>query len=95
MKTLDWKRKLDGHHNGRPLYDYSCKLGSVEFNIVRSTDAGFGLTVFDVANKKYLSKGYGINWLRSMKRCKAEAERIALANKLLEDANDTPSSNAA
>lgn len=74
---LKWTRTLDGHYNRRPLYDYDAKIGEVTFSICSTTDAGFGLSVYDHANNVRLNNGHSISFLRTLGRCKAEAERIA------------------
>lgn len=74
---MKWTRKLDGYHNDRPLYDYEARLGSVRFSICKSTEGGFGLSVYDEAAHKYVTPRHGITWLRTLGRCKAEAEKIA------------------
>lgn len=73
---LTWTRELDGEHNGRPMYQYRARVGAVRFSIVKSTDSGFGLSVFNETTREYLTPRHGISWLFTLKRCKAEADKI-------------------
>lgn len=72
---LKWVRERDGQHNGRPMYDYSCTVGHVRFHICSTTDAGFGLSIYDHKAQKYLL-GHGICWFGTLGRCKEQAEKI-------------------
>lgn len=74
--TLEWTRKKDGEHNDRPLYSYEAKRGDVNFFITCSTDAGFGLSVYDHKAGKYLTPRHGICWLHTRSRCMEWAEKI-------------------
>lgn len=71
-----WQRKLDGHVNGKPFYDYEQTIGEVRFYITRSTDGGFGISIFDRAAKTYWTRNQ-IDWCRALYRCKAHAIKIA------------------
>lgn len=76
---LEWTREIDGEHNGRPLYDYKAtyKNGGrdLRFSIVTSTDAGFGISVYDNAAQCYLTR-IQIEWRRSRKNCFDRAVEI-------------------
>lgn len=69
---LTWTRERDGES-----YDYIAQLGTVSFRITRSTDAGFGISIFDTSTNKYLTERGGINWCQTRTRCQALAEKIA------------------
>lgn len=73
---LEWTREKDGTDNqGRPMYDYRARWGSVRFHITKSTDAGFGISIYDDKADNYV--GYhGIAWLGTLGRCKDKAERV-------------------
>lgn len=71
-----WQRKLDCHVNGKPFYDYHLTIGDVNFHITRSTDGGFGVSIYDRAAKRYLTRNQ-IDWCRALWRCKAHAIKIA------------------
>lgn len=70
---LTWTRERDGEDS----YDYAAQIGTVSFRITRSTDAGFGISIFDTSKNEYLTGRSGINWLRTLKRCQALAETTA------------------
>ena len=81
--ALIWKRERDGDYNDRPMYEYAAcsEDRQVEFFITRSYDAGFGFTAVRRDPEKpgtveYLTPRYGIQWARTLRRCKAECEKI-------------------
>jgi hypothetical protein len=79
--ALVWTRSQDGEHNGRPTYEYHACADDREFFVTWAYDAGFGFTAVRRDPKKpgtveYLTPRYGIQWSRTLKRCKAECERI-------------------
>ena len=81
--ALIWTRTPDGDHNGRPTYEYAAcsKDRQVEFFITWAYDAGFGFTAVRRDPKKpgtveYLTSRYGIQWVRTLRCCKAECEKI-------------------
>jgi hypothetical protein len=78
-----WVRQLDGHVNGRPFYDYHLTIGDVNFHITRSTDGGFGVSVYDRAAKQHLTRNQ-IDWCRALHRCKSHALKIARKAGLVE-----------
>jgi hypothetical protein len=72
---LEWTRKQDGFDNsGRPMYEYEAHHGKIHFDIVKSTDAGFGISVHD--GEKYLTHHFGIEWRRTLGNCQARAVQI-------------------
>lgn len=74
---LEWGRRLEGMDNpGRPMYEYDAKHGNITFSIVKSTDAGFGISVYDNDAKKYLTHHFGIEWRRTLRNCQARAVSI-------------------
>lgn len=75
---LEWTRKIDGTDNSdRPMYDYTAaQYGLIQFHIMKSTDAGFGISVYDHGNQKYLTHHFGIEWRRTLGNCQARAEQI-------------------
>jgi hypothetical protein len=74
---LEWTRTQDGEDNsGRPLYDYHAKHGNVRFEIIKSTDRGFGIVVRDDDAKKYLTHHFGIEWRRTLRNCHERAVEI-------------------
>lgn len=79
---LEWTREIDGEHNGRPLYDYKAtyKNGgrNLRFHIVSSTDAGFGISVYDEVAQAPITNGLAgsIEWRRSRKNCFDRAIQI-------------------
>jgi hypothetical protein len=85
LMALIWKRERDGEHNGKPCYEYSAASEDreVEFFIVWAYDRGgsFGFTAVRRDPKKpgtveYLTERNGIQWSRTLTRCKAECEKI-------------------
>lgn len=77
---LEWTRKQDGTDNsGRPMYDYDAtyKNGGrdLRFSVVKSIDAGFGISAYDNAAKRHLTSQQ-IEWRRSRKRCFDRAVEI-------------------
>lgn len=84
--SLVWTRSQDGEHNGKPCYEYSATAEDREFCIVWAYDRGgsFGFTAVRRTKGKpdseYLTKRWGIQWCRTLKRCKAECERINTEN---------------
>lgn len=81
---LLWTRFDDGHHNGRPTYEYVATSGTREYTICWAYDNGgtFGYSAVDQTTKEandgspYLTKSHGIIWAKTLKRCKAECQKI-------------------
>jgi hypothetical protein len=74
---LSWTRKQIGTDNSdRPMYEYHAKHGNIAFAIVKSTDAGFGISVYDRDARKYLTHHFGIEWRRTLGNCQARAVEI-------------------
>lgn len=73
---LSWTREQSGLDNSdRPMYEYHAVYkGRIKFDIVKSTDAGFGISVYD--GKKYLTHHFGIEWRRTLGNCQARAVEI-------------------
>jgi hypothetical protein len=83
---LEWTRKRDGTDNsGRPMYDYEAHYGSVHFHITKSTDAGFGISVYDNDRGERLTSQQ-IEWRRTLKACQARAVEIMAALRRKADA---------
>jgi hypothetical protein len=80
--TLNWTRTQDGTHNGRPCYEYRATgKGGEQYNIVWSTDAGFGYSAVDgtrdqYGSCRYLTKRHGLHWAHTLKACKRLCEEI-------------------
>jgi len=85
---LSWTRKQDGFDNSdRPMYEYEAHHGKVHFHIVKSTDAGFGISVYDHAAQKYRTHHFGIEWRRTLGNCQARAIEIMNEIRAEEKAN--------
>jgi hypothetical protein len=80
---LQWTRSRDGEHNGRPCYDYHATSGDRTYWITWAYDAGFGISAYrrrpDGLNESLNERG-GITWCRSLKNCKARAEKLEAQN---------------
>lgn len=84
---LEWTRKQDSTDNsGRPMYDYTAQYGLIQFHITKSTDAGFGISVYDHGNHKYLTHHFGIEWRRTLGKCQARA--VEIMDKVRKDETD-------
>jgi len=82
---LEWTREQDGTDNsGRPMYEYHAKHGNIKFDIVKSTDAGFGISVHD--GDKYLTH-HSIEWRRTLGNCQGRAVEIMTIVRALEKQN--------
>ena len=85
---LEWTRENDGEDNsGRPMYEYHAKHGNIKFDIVKSTDAGFGISVYDHDAHKYLTHHFGIEWRRTLGNCLGRAVEIMTIVRALEKQN--------
>lgn len=74
-RLIDFVRGDDG--------DYDATTDGIKFRIIKSSDAGFGLTARRLSDEKELQniQGWGIAWLRTKKRCVKMAENILLAER--------------
>jgi hypothetical protein len=74
---IAWQIEVDPDDGWR---EYRAKIGEIDFHIMRSTNAGFGLSAYrrltDGRNESLSEHGRGIMWLRTLKRCKAHADQL-------------------
>ena len=93
--SLVWTRERDGEHNGKPVYEYEACAGNRKYRIVWAITVGFGLSAYgrrpDGQNESLNRHdghdgrggiaGYGgIVWCRTLKHCKARAEKLETEN---------------
>jgi len=64
------------HRHNFPILCRRAKHGNITFDIVKSTDAGFGISVYDHDVHKYLTHHFGIEWRRTLGNCQARAVEI-------------------
>jgi len=80
---LIWTRERDGEHYGKPCYEYHATAEDRAYHIVWAIDAHFGISAYrrrpDGVNER-LDYRSGIIWLRTLKACKARAERLETEN---------------
>ena len=85
MAKLVWARTRDDEYNGRPTYEYAAcsEDRQVEFFITWAYDRGgsFGFTAIRRDPEKpgtveFLTERNGIQWSRTLTRCKATCEQI-------------------